>query len=398
MIIWTLMLVPVLATLVLFLFFDIKKVAWWEYLLLYASAAIVIIVSKFIIETYAVYDTEYWSEKALEVEYEGAYDEYIHRTCTRSYPCGTNSNGSTRYCQTTYDCSYVHHHSPSYRIKGGNFSIKISKSEYDRIKKKWGNEKKTGTHRNSYSYDNGIYSSYWNGDTNLIECIVTEHSYENRVQASNNIFKFQDVTDDDILNYELFDYPKIYQRYKQNHILGFNDEKAENKTQILNAILGPKKEVKVFILIFKNQPIQAGIMQEAYWKGGNKNEFVLTIGLDHNNKVMWSHPFTWAEHSIVKINTRDFVLEQDEINLSYIVDFLYNELDNNFVRKHFSEFSYITIQPSNSSMLISTIILIIITGFLVVWIVSNEFDDELLIKKPNSYGVKLGSKIKKFFK
>jgi len=375
------MLVPILATAVMFIFFDKKKIAWWEYLLLFGTSIIVISVSKLIIETSMTSDTEYWNEIAYEVEYEGKYDEYIHKTCTERYACGTDSKGQTKYCTRTYDCSYVEHYSPKWRIKSKNgASIRISQEEYIRIKNKWGNEKKTGTHSRAYTYDDGIYGSFWLSRRELIECMVTEHSYENRVQAAHTVFDFQDVTEEDKKNYGLYEYPQIYDGYKQNHILGADNKEAEKNMQILNAELGPKKQVKAFILVFKNKSKQAGIMQEAYWQGGNKNEFVLAVGVDKENNVTWAHPFTWAEHSIVKVNAREFVLGQKKLNLIEISNFLYDDLSKNFVRKHFSEFNYLTVEPSGNSLIGSTIFLVLITVGLVWWFVANEFDDELMFK------------------
>lgn len=381
MVIWFLMLVPVLATAVMFIFFDRNKIAWWEYAMLFGVSAVVIFFSKIIIETSMTSDIEYWGNVAYEVEYEGAYDEYIHQTCTRTVSCGKNCTRTE-----TYDCSYVEEYPPVWRIKDKNGnSVEITKNEYNRIKNKWGNEKKTGVHSESYTYDNGIYGSFWKGERELLECIVTKHIYENRVQAAHTVFDFQDVSDEEIEKYGIYNYPKIYDGYKQIAILGKGDKtqkKAEKHMQILNAELGPKKEVKAFILLFKNKPKQAGIMQEAFWKGGNKNEFVLTIGIDDDNNIDWVYPFTWAEHSIVKIETREFVLSQNRLNLLEISNFLYDELNKNFVRKEFSEFNYLTVEPSTSSLIWSTIILIIITVGMVWWFVANNFDDDLMNKGP----------------
>ena len=208
---------------------------------------------------------------------------------------------------------------------------------------------------------------------------LTEHSYENKVQATKTVLDFQKVTIDDIHKYGLFEYPEIYDNYKQNHIIGFSDDSAEKNMQILNAELGPKKELKTFIIIFKNKTKQSGIMQEAYWKGGNKNEFVLTIGIDSNNNIKWVHPFTWAEKSIVKIQARDFVLNQEKLNLNKIVEHLYDNLNKNFVRKHFSEFNYLTIEPSLKGIIISMVIVIVLNISLAVWFVLNEFDEEYFV-------------------
>lgn len=377
--IWLLMFVPVVATLVALLFIPKHKIAWWEYLSLFGVTLLIIVISKVTIETTMTSDTEYWGEIAVQVEYEGKWDEYIHKTCSRTVSCGKN-------CKTTvyYDCSYVRHHPPKWRIKSNRTSISISKEQYNRIKAKWGNEEKIGIHKRKHTYDDGIYSSFWTRDRQLIECMVTKHSYENRVQAAHTVFDFQEVTEEDVVEYGLYEYPEIYDNYKQNNILGKGDASqmvAERNMRILNAELGPKKQVKAFVLLFENQPKQAGIMQEAYWKGGNKNEFVLAIGIDKNKKIKWAYPFSWAEKSIVKIETRDYVMKQEYLNLSDISKFLYDELDKNFQRKHFSEFSYLTVQPITKSIIIVMIIIILFNTGMLFWFAKNEFDDELMTSK-----------------
>lgn len=379
MIIWFLMIVPIIATLVMFLFFDRKRIAWWEYLFLFGASALVIFISKVVIESTMVSDKEFWGQTAYQVEYEGAYDEYIHKTCTESYACGTDSDGNTKYCDRTYDCSYVENHGPKWRIKGSKgASIRISKSEYNRVKNKWGNEKKTGSHRNYHSYDDGIFGSFWLDRDELVECIVTSHRYENRVKVAKSVFNFIEVTDEDKERLGLYDYPKIYDGYKQSVIIGYKDDVAERKLQLLNGKLGPKKQVKVFILVFEGKTKEAGVMQEAYWKGGNKNEFILTIGIDKQGNVNWAHPFSWAERSIVKVNAREFVMSQEKLNLSGIADFLHDDLDKRFVRKSFSDFSYLTVEPTITSIVWASIILVIITIGLVAWFLLNDFDDNLM--------------------
>jgi len=222
-------------------------------------------------------------------------------------------------------------------------------------------------------------TEYTNQDKNLAECIVSSHSYENKVQAANTEYKFDEVTEKEVAEFKLYEYPEIYENYKQSHILGSGDEtfrEAVQNMDALNAELGPDKQLKAFILIFKNQSEQAGIMQENYWKGGNKNEFVLTIGVDNNNNIQWAHPFTWSENVAVKSNIRSFVAKQGKLNLAKVSSYMYGELDKNFERKHFKDFNYLTVEPSNRSMTITTILLIIINVCFAVWFILNEHNNK----------------------
>jgi len=382
--IWLLILIPIVAVAVALMFLPKRKIAWWEYLSLFGVTLLTILISKFAIEKSMTSDTEYWNEIAVEVVYEGKWDEYIQKTCSSTCCCDKDGNNCTT---TYYDCSYVDHHRARWMIRSKNTTIGISQSQYNRIKNKWGNEKKTGTHSRAYTYDDGIYGSFWLSRRELIECMVIKHSYENRVQAAHTVFDFEEVKEEDVVKYGLYEYPEIYDNYKQNHILGSGDatqKYAENRMRILNAELGPKKQLKAFILIFKNKTAQSGIMQEAYWKGGNKNEFVLAVGVDDDNKIQWNHPFSWAEKSIVKVETREYINNQEYLNLSNISKFLYKELDEKFVRKQFSEFSYITVQPSSKSIIIVMIIIIIFNIGMLIWFVKNEFDDDLMNRRPKN--------------
>ena len=149
----------------------------------------------------------------------------------------------------------------------------------------------------------------------------------------------------------------------------------------LNAELGPEKQLKAFILIFKNQSEQAGIMQENYWKGGNKNEFILTIGVDDNNNIQWVHPITWSENSIVKSNIRGYVSSQGKLNLAEISSYMHGELSDNFERKEFADFSYLTVEPSHRSINITMVIIIILNIALSIWFILNQYDSVIFAKK-----------------
>jgi len=143
---------------------------------------------------------------------------------------------------------------------------------------------------------------------------------------------------------------------------------------MLNAQLGPKKQVQAFILIFKNQPFETGKMQEGYWKGGNKNEFVLTIGVDSDNKIEWVYPFTWSEEESVKKNIKRHVMNQSDLNLAEISEYMYEELDRGFVRKPFADFDYLTVEPSSRAINISMIILMVFTIGFVIFSIMNKHD------------------------
>jgi hypothetical protein len=244
--------------------------------------------------------------------------------------------------------------------------------------KKFGNEKFVDLGRNYHSYDGDKYVSEWPGTDETIETTVTSHSYENRVQASSDVFNFPEVDTSDIRVHGLYGYPKIHSNYKQDNLLGNTPNWAQYNFQleVLNGKLGKKKQLKTFVLLFKNKTRDAGFKQEALWKGGNKNEYVLCIGVDDNYQVDWVYPFSWSEAQITKVNIRTYVEQQDTLDLGKTIDYMYTELDENFVRKQFADFDYLTIDPTDTQLLWTYIFSLLVTIGLSVYFVLNEFDDE----------------------
>ena len=103
-------LVPIISCLVLFLFFR-SRTTWQEYLVVALPSIFIAFILRFCIVSSQISDVEYLGSYIVRAEYYEAWDEYISQTCTRSYACGTDSDGNTQYCEETYDCSYVDYHS-----------------------------------------------------------------------------------------------------------------------------------------------------------------------------------------------------------------------------------------------------------------------------------------------
>lgn len=64
-------------------------------------------------------------------------------------------------------------------------------------------------------------------------------------------------------------------------------------------------------------------------------------------------------------------------SLSKTVDFLYDEIDKNFVRKHFSDFSYLKVELTTGQLIAVWVVSIIITIALCIWVVVNPFMNEM---------------------
>lgn len=375
MYIWFALLIPVFATIFLYIFFT-KRIVWWQ-----PSAMLLVIIAligiiKCSTELSQTTDTEYHQEYVVFVQYDEEWNEWIVDECTRECCCvtttSTDSKGVTSTnttCGTeTYDCSYLKTHDAEYQVRTniGNW-YSISREEYFRLLKQFkATQKFTDMERNYHTIDGDRYSFYFNPDLNTIEPYTTTHRYENRIQASHSILNFQDVDTSDIKYFKLKDYPEV-QNMDINSLLGYNNPIINKYINQTNSVIASKKQVKVFYLIFEDVPIQAGLTQEQYWKGGNKNEVVICIGIDKKKNIKWCYPFTWSKKDEVKVKIRNYI--NDNICLTdsvfkNIINHSHNVILKDFERRHFKEFSYITIEPSDGAVIWCYVLSFILTGIM----------------------------------
>lgn len=387
MIIWLALIIPVLTAVVLYIFFNHKTI-WWEFIIPFATSALLILIMKFASETSQTTDTEYWGEQITKAIYSEPWDEEV--PCRHEIPCSHPS-----YCTDKdgkeYQCGYKHsndgyyhnydvdYHSEYWQVSTEfNNAQSVSQAEFNRLVSKWGNKVFEDQHRDYHSIDGDWYVTYFPKQDDKIECYVSQHCYENRVQASHNVFNYPEVTEEEKKLYGLYEYPEIYGGYKQVGILGYGDttqKTAENKVQIINAKLGPKKQVKLFIIVFRDKPEESAYYQECLWKGGNKNEFVLCVGVDNLMNVKWCKPFSFTENQEIKIECRNYVKHMGKLNLSKTADFLKDEINKNFKRKEFAEFSYLTVEPKDWQVVLTFILTLLLNVGISFWVIKNEFED-----------------------
>lgn len=376
------LIIPVFTAIVLLIFFKHKTV-WWEFSIPLVTSLVLIILSQAIIETSQVRCTEYWGSFISSVEYYEDWDEEV--PCSHSYNCNcttsTDEDGNeSEECETCYEHAYdVDYHSAYWRlVTTTNETIGISESEYNRLMKLFGNQHFTELNRDYHSNDGDEYSSDWKHDSITAVPVTTTHSYENRVKvADQSVFHFPKVDTSNIRKFGLKEYPHI-DDYTQDALIGDYTEDgkvANKKLKYINGLLGSKKEMRLFVLIFPNQPFEAGLYQESHWSGGNMNEFVVCIGTDANRNVKWCYPISWTPAERLKADVKQYMIGQDKLNLSELADYLQGALDKQFVRRNFEEFNYLTVKPPTWAIILTYILTLILNVGLSFWIATNEFEE-----------------------
>lgn len=175
---------------------------------------------------------------------------------------------------------------------------------------------------------------------------VTEtNSYTNKVRCSNSVFKFEKIDKTRATELGLIDYPTI-NGYDAPCILSKEfkvSKEADDLFRKFNGAYAPTLQMRLYILLFKEeQGISISELQKAYWQGGNKNEFVICIGLKGNNQVGWARAFSWADEQIKEVEVAQWLTEHPTLDFESLHKFLISHLGG-WKRKEFKDFDYINV-------------------------------------------------------
>lgn len=377
-------LIPVATIIILAVFFK-KFVVWWELIIPVVASVILILIAKATCIHSLTSDTEWLGGYVTDVRYYEAWNERV--PCRHPIYCTSCSgSGKSRSCRT-YVCGHHHPYDvdfhPEYWTAETTLgSYNINKAKYNKLVAQFkAIPQFVELNRDYHTIDGNMYKALWNSEDETLEAVTTTHEYENRPKAAINVYHWEPVDTADIKQYHLLDYPPIYDQWKQDNVLGWTDKKAEQKLNVLNARLGRNKQIRTYFCIFKNQPREAGHLQEQYWEGSNKNEFVVCVGVNDQNEVQWAHDFSWTEKEDMKVDVRTFAEAQGTLNLSELIDYTYNEVNTKWVRKDFKDFDYLTIEPTMKQVVWIFILTILICVGTSWWVIANDINNDDISNK-----------------
>lgn len=375
MLIWFCLLIPVLSIIILSIFFK-KKINVWEYLALFLIPLIAIVISYFTSVNSQTKDVEYLNSYITSASYYEYWSTWDHETCTREDCTGS---GEDRKCHTeTYDCSHCDESFDYWEaVDNTGKTYRISRSYFEELCKLWNNRtfidmRRNIVHHGTCGQDGDMYTTVWNNQFETIVPICNIQNYTNKIQCSRSVFNFQEVDSFDIKDYGLYEYP-VYDQYNYNPLIGSTDVSVSKRLSRWNAKLGNFKQVHMLVALYNNKPIQSAIMQESYWKGGNKNEFILCIGLKDNKEIAWTKVISWTDVDKLKISLEQNVLNM-EYNLNNIIDTVGTNVQKYYKRKEFKDFNYLNIEPTSKAIIITFIITLVLTIGISIYSVLNDFD------------------------
>jgi hypothetical protein len=114
-------------------------------------------------------------------------------------------------------------------------------------------------------------------------------------------------------------------------------------------------------------------MQEAYWKGGNKNEFILCVGVK-DKYIQWTKVISWTDREQLKVRVARKVKEMDTLSMPNVINYVAGEVRDGFVKKDFRQFDYLTVEPTETACIVALIISLLLTIGLMIFSVEDEYE------------------------
>ena len=348
-----------------------RRLVWWEILLPSLVCVVVIFVLRSLVQYGLTRDTEYWTGWATHSEF---HEEWVERRVeTETY----TENGKTK---TREVVRYITHPEEYWVYDSNEISIGVDRETYRTLEARWNNSKRHTPFRFSASRNGDIFTTTWDGRRDSMEVVTTAHSFENRVVASENLLDYPEVSDEEVKRYGLYRFPVIRDYYTAPAMLGTFGSGGHQAARLLdeyNALIGKTKQVRMWILVFNDQDRTAGQLQEALWKNGKMNDFVVCIG-QREGKVSWAHVFGWTEAHGLKIDVRDAIERQSELDLVKAVEDTKRLVEGQWIRKDFKDFNYLDVPLPGWAVIVIWIVALAASGSMAYWTLHNEFAEPVV--------------------
>jgi hypothetical protein len=312
-------------------------------------------------------DKEYWSAYSIAVEHHEPWTERVETT--RTY---TDNKGQTH---TRTEVTYVRHPDRWLMYLNTGHVETIDSSFYDFLCARWGTPMEYIRPFHSNCVRGGGGQQYkWNGVYWDAATRTYERNYENYILHSNSIFRFEKVTKEVAAEYGLIDYP--YFRGDHDVVMVSSNlpetfmisEDVQRHFQLLNAFAGSTCQIHVFVLVYDAEKgLETALKQRAYWEGGNKNEFVVCLGVENPDSpvVRWCKAFSWCDVPSLETATESYFIEHKELNLLKYAAWLKENL-HLWKRKEFSDFKYLGVNMSSKRKFCLALVTVLVCAVLVV--------------------------------
>lgn len=327
-------LLPVAAMLVFYQFTGNTEY-WWLYIIMVVAAEVIL----YLLTHWVAKVKEYLSGYVVAVEHHFAWVE--RQVYTTTVYLNGRAHTETRH-------RFVKHPDQWFQILNTGLSMSVHSGTFTALSSRWGTAPYgiSPYHINCVSGGGGQRYD-WNSVEDDTITVTYTGRYSNPVRYSNSIFNYKKVSDKTAQELGLIPYPKIKDCHQNvicssSKLIGQNtiDDTLQDAFRRINAFCGSSSQIHVFVLLFDaSQGIGIVEQQRAYWKGGNKNEFTVCLGMS-GNTVSWCLPFSWMDAPTLAVATQSYFTEHPELNLTEFAAWLRQNISL-WKRKEFKDFKYL---------------------------------------------------------
>lgn len=303
--------------------------------------------------------TEYWTGQVTSKHRDhGTYEQPYDCFCT------TDSKGN-RSCSTCYET----HYTVKWYLKStiGHIGIK----SLDR------------TSRSVYNTPNP--QSYVNAYVG--EPCSIPNTYLNYVQAVESSLVHEDGTGTLAGGFKglIPSYPQLHSIYKLNRVIPVGAKlpggvKAWNESlSELMKYLGGSKQINLFLVVAKVSDPSYIHTLKASWLGGNKNDAVVVIGTDGEDKILWADVFSWSKEPMFDRVVREEIEKQGKLDKDVVLGIIQEATMAHYVRRPMAEFEYLKDEVDPPQWIIVVLVIISIGGSILMAFIFDRVDlDEKL--------------------
>lgn len=287
-------------------------------------------------------DLETWSGRVHYAQYQPRWLEYYEYAVyrTETYPCGTSQHPQTCTRQVfDHWQSATRWHEKEWWTETELGHFDISESRYNDILREFGSMTHVKGHRSTGAHASRMLQGPVDDDitaniNGYVYPVTLNKKFDNRLlKAKGSLYSFESLTAEQKKG--LYGWPSNENRFESNRLLGTAKTLWDKRSwDQMNAVLGPEKYVNLIAIGFPTgTTMELGMRQEQYWKGGKKNDLVLTFG-GNPSRPEWAYVFGWTEHEAVKRllenRLRDGTASTDEISAIVMAEYRLCEFEEKF--------------------------------------------------------------------
>jgi hypothetical protein len=311
---------------------------------------------------------EYLSGFATAAEHHNSWTERV--VVTRTY---TDSNGKQH---TRTEVRHVYHPDRWLIYYNTGRSEDTSRSLYNAVTARW---ESPVQHINPFHMNcvagGGGQRYDWDHIQDHAYTTTYRGWYTNYILNSNSIFKAEKISAAQVRDLGLIDYPT-----RSTYDNPFGDDidcilaspKLQRKIpfewmrgiNLFNAFFGQSNQIHVFVLLYPaSLGLQTAVHQRSHWRGGNKNEFTVCLGVELAENdgltVRWCEAFSWCDIPQMESAVESWFLEHRTLDFTALAEWLTDNVSL-WKRKEFKDFEYLKSRiPAGRSALIGLVTVIL---------------------------------------